>query len=480
MSQQDAIDNDGIRNDGGSYESADSHLAIYADGRWQLLSFQEPVLLHADNPHERLFVASFDGTGNDKIHDPGHETNVGHISDQIDALKLAGSSRIGGDYVEGPGTQQHAPFTRLFDGMLGYTVDERAEEMYKRFIEQAWNWKQQDPDAQIRVASIGFSRGGEEVALFARLLEERGIQDPSGAKYTYDSHHRIKYVEYTRPALVGAHQVAQAVALFDPVGTGSAMHGDRRLPPSVISGIQFTALDEHRGLFKSDRIIDPGLTPDGRFAGIYVPGAHSDVGGGYHRDGASIRTGNFVIDYINGLSDEPILAKRAEPDDPRLNVIHHSEEGMWLYRVAPKINRLEPGGYNELEVSRHARGLVADAYNAESRNERLSRQFERRPMPNGPLPDAPARRAATVPSELDQWIDRMYRASQQPDNAVWDQARHSAAQEYLCTPAGRQFQQQADAFNIGWDAQLQVQLREQAAQQAMSPMATQGAQGFGR
>ncbi len=176
--------------------------------------------------------------------------------------------------------------------------------------------------------------------------------------------------------------------MFDPVGTGSAMREDRRLPPSVISGIQFIAMDEHRGLFKSDRIIDPGITPDGRFAGIYVPGAHSDVGGGYNRNGLAIRAGNFTIDYINGLSDVPILKKQAEPDDPRLNVIHHSQDGMLLYRIAPKINRLEPGGYNELEVSGHASRHVPDAYNAEPRDETLNRQFERQAMPNGPVPGA--------------------------------------------------------------------------------------------
>ncbi|CAM5255318.1 hypothetical protein RLIN73S_01962 [Rhodanobacter lindaniclasticus] len=361
MSRHERMDPDGILSDGVRHDPAAARLSIYADDRRQLESFQVPVLLHADNPHERLYIPAFDGTGNDKFHDPAHETNVGLISDQIAVLNEAGNHRVSYGYVPGPGTERHAPFTRLFDGMRGYTVDERAEEMYKRLIEQAWKWKQRDPDAQVRVACIGFSRGGEECALFARLLEERGIQDPSGARYTHGSHHRIKHVEYTRPPLVPPHQVVQAVALFDPVGTGSAMHEDRRLPPSVISGIQLTALDEHRGLFKSDRVIDPGITPDGRFAGIYVPGAHSDVGGGYHRDGMAIRSGNFVIDYINGLSDELILAKRAEPDDPRLNVIHHSEEGMWFYRVAPKINRLEPGGYNELEVSRHARAFRRNA-----------------------------------------------------------------------------------------------------------------------
>lgn len=255
MSEHDRMDPDGILSDGVRYDPAVSHFSLYADGRRELEPFQEPILLHANNPHERLYIAAFDGTGNDKFHDPGHETNVGLISDQIEVLKLAGNPKVGGDYVEGPGTQQHEPLTHLLDGMRGSTVDERAEQMYKSFIEQAWKWKQQDPDAQIRVASIGFSRGGEEVALFARLLEERGIQDPSSAKYTYDSHHQIKHAEYSKPPLVPPHQVAQAVALFDPVGTGHAMHEDRRLPPSVISGIQLIATDEHRDLFRSDRII---------------------------------------------------------------------------------------------------------------------------------------------------------------------------------------------------------------------------------
>lgn len=474
MSENDRKDTDGILSDGVRYDPAVSHFSIYTDGRRQLEPFQEPVLLHANNPHERLYIAAFDGTGNDKFHDPGHETNVGLISDQIEALKLTGNPKVGGDYIEGPGTQQHAPLTHFLDGIRGSTVDERAEQMYKLFIEQARRWKQQDPDALIRVASVSFSRGGEEAALLARLIDERGIQDPSGAKYTYDSHHQIKYIEYTKPALVGPRQVAQAVAMFDPVGTGSAMHEDRRLPPSVISGIQLTALDEHRGLFKSDRVIDPGITPDGRFAGIYVPGAHSDVGGGYHRNGLAIRAGNVTIDYINGLSDVPILEKQPEPDDPRLNVIHHSQEGMWLYRLAPKINRLESGGYNELEVSRRAARHVPDAYNAEPRDETLNRQFERQAMPNGPVPGALELPREAPKGELDQWIDRMYLASQNPDNAVWDKAQHETAQAYLRTPDGRQFQQQADSLNGMWDMQLQAQ--QQVAQQAMQ----QTQQGFSR
>jgi hypothetical protein len=450
--------------DGVRHDPATSQLLIYANDHRQLASFREPVLLHINNLHERLYIAAFDGTGNDKIHDPEHETNVGLISDQIKALKDSGNSKVGVGYVEGPGTQQHEPIARVLDGARGCTVDARVERMYKLFIDQAKQWRHDDPEVQIRVAGIGFSRGSEEAALFARLVDERGIQDPTGAVYTYDSHHQIKHVEYTKQPLVPPRQVAQAVALFDPVGTGHAMHEDRRLPPSVISGIQFIAMDEHRGLFKSDHIIDPGITSDGRFAGVYVPGAHSDVGGGYHRNGMAIRTGNFIIDYLNGLSDVSYLVKSAEPDDPRLNVIHHSEEGNLLFRLAPKINRLEPDGYNELEVSRREIKHVPDAYNAEPRDEVLSRQFERQAMPNGPVPGAVESSREAQKSELDQWIDRMYQASQNPDNAVWDRAQHSAAQDYLRSPDGRQFQQQASSLSGMWDMQLQAQAALQTTQ----------------
>ncbi len=473
MGQIDKLDADGILDDGVGHDPAGSKLHAYADDRQQLRMFQEPVLLHASNPHERLYVAALDGTGNDKLGNPQHETNVGLISDQIKRLKESSNSRISGGYVPGPGTQRDPPFAHVADGARGYTVDERAEEMYKKFIDQAWKWKREDPDAEIRLVSVSFSRGCEEAALFARLVEERGIQNPAGARYTYDSHHQIKHVEYTRPPLVPPHQVAQAVAMFDPVGTGSAMTMDRRLPPSVISGIQFIAMDEHRGLFKSDRIIDPGITSDGRFAGIYVPGAHSDVGGSYHRDGLSIRSGNLAVDYLNGLSDTPFLAKSSEPDDPRLNVVHHSQEGLLLYRLWPRIDRLQPGGYNEREVSRRALNRVPDAYNAEPRNETLSRQFERQTMPDGPVPGALQMPHDTTRGELDQWIDRMYLASQNPDDAVWDRAQHQAAHAYLRTADGQQFQQQADGLNATWDMQLLAQ--QQAAQQ-MLPQA----QGFSR
>jgi hypothetical protein len=330
---------------------------------------------------------------------------------------------------------------RILDGAIGYTHGARVEEMYRRFIEQAKTWREQDPQAEIHVADIGFSRGAEEAASFARLVHERGIQNPRGAIYTRDSHGNITHVEYTKPPLVEPGKVAQVVGLFDAVGTGAPVNDyDRRLPPSVISGVQIFAKDEHRGLFKSDHIIDPGLSPDGRFLGVLVPGAHSDVGGGYLRNGLSTRSGNLMVDYLNALSDRPFLEKSPEPTDPRLNVVHRSTEGLLLYRVWDKVDRLKPEGYNTLEAPRHHHHgyrVAGDPYNAEPRDEALSGRFEFRAVPISPVPGA-AQEATRVSAEapavdaVDAMVERLYQAALKQDHGAMD----AVAGDYLQSAQG--------------------------------------------
>jgi hypothetical protein len=161
----------------------------------------------------------------------------------------------------------------------------------------------------------------------------------------------------------------------------------------VISGIHIIAEDERRAKFKSDRIIEPGMTDNGRFLGVTVAGAHSDVGGSYHRDGLAIRSNNLMVDYLNSLSDRPFLQKTAEPTDPRLNVVHRSEEGMFIYRLDRKVDRDTPQGYNTVLVPKSEIGRVADPHHAEPINDALNRQFERRAVPIGPVPQEQAAQA---------------------------------------------------------------------------------------
>jgi len=255
--------------------------------------------------------------------------------------------------------------------------------MYLQFVKQSAAWLKENPDADIRIAAIGFSRGAEQAAGFTRLVEERGIRNPEGAQVTRDGDGRVLHVNYVGPPLREPGTVIQAVGLFDPVGTGEPRDHDRRLPPSVVSGFQITADDERRNLFPSTRMLDPGVTDGGRFLNVTVAGAHSDIGGGYTQDGLGIRSGNLMIDYLNGLSDRPFLDKREEPDDPARNVIHRSEEHQFFYRTSVYDNAGTRGAREELAPSNLCR---VDCLDALPRNEALAAGLAWRPVAIGPVP----------------------------------------------------------------------------------------------
>ncbi|SCB05740.1 unnamed protein product [Xanthomonas translucens pv. translucens DSM 18974] len=135
-----------------------------------------------------------------------------------------------------------------------------------------------------------------------------------------------------------------SVGLYDPVPTGYMELFDRRLPPSVVSGFQISAEHERRGLFPVDQIMPHGLSDDGRFLNVTVAGAHSDIGGSYLRGGLGVRSFNLMTDYHNGVFGAPLLPPLHAPTDPRMNVIHRSEEGNALFAAAPKIDRASAQG----------------------------------------------------------------------------------------------------------------------------------------
>ena len=353
----------------------------YTDASNALGRMQAPVFSSVDDTHERLFFAAFDGTGNDMRQDSAeHHTGVARIYQQVRHAEKQGRHFAAG-YVEGPGTQEKW-LTRFHDRATGSTVESRAERMYELYIVQSSKWLAQDPQAQVRVAAIGFSRGAEEAALFTRMVHERGIQNPEGAVYTRDDERSIKDVSYKLPALVPPGQTAQAVVLLDPVATGRARNLDRRLPPSVISGLQISAEDERRDQFQVTDHLDHGYSEDRRFLHVTVAGAHSDIGDWYARNGLGIRSTNLVVDYLNALSDRPFLSKRAEPDDPWLNVVHRSDLSLTPPYTTVLVLDGERNHRQEVAPPALCRiGAVRDCWNKEPMDTSLDRQFEHRAVP---------------------------------------------------------------------------------------------------
>lgn len=407
-------------------------LATYDRAQQQLAKFSAPVLLDRQSPTDRLFVAAFDGTGNSRLRDaPVNHTNVAEIHDQIvlrsdEVRRRQGYSPIMAGYVEGVGTQGGLGGAR--DLVSGRTYEARLEEMYLQFATQAKVWIDQNPDADIRLASIGFSRGAEQAAGFTRMVEERGIQDPRNAVVNRGRDSLIDSVSYTRPPLREPGSVVQAAGLFDPVGTGTPRDHDRRLAASVVSGFQITAAHERRNLLQGTRVMDPGVTEDGRFLNVEVAGAHSNIGGSYRLDGLSTRNGNLMVDYLNTLSSEPFLDKREVRPDPARDVIHRSEDHHIFYRTST-FDR-QGGRAHQEELSPPALCRI-DCRDAMPRNEAMAARLEWRQVQIGLVPGDPVPSPAR--SDNAAFVDRLLEAAQRGDGA----AVSRISQDHLQGDAGQ-------------------------------------------
>lgn len=274
-----------------------------------------PTLQHRGNPHEYLYFAFFDGTGQDRNNpDLGPPTNVGVLHDQAAKLAHDPDNRMGAYYSKGIGSQSNA-VSRAVDGALALTWEDGIKKAYEDLAKQARTWTRADPEAQISIAGMGYSRGAVQEMGFHRLVDQYGILPPEDLRFGYD-HHGNLTVESPYPPLVPPGQTMQVAVLLDPVATGFPKNYDARLPPSVISSVSIMAANEQRELFPHQTINAPGMTPDGRAINVKAPGGHSNIGGGNREPGLEIMVGNAVTDYLNLLRDEPMFDTRPIPTDP--------------------------------------------------------------------------------------------------------------------------------------------------------------------
>lgn len=343
------INVDDIVHDGvGHYGVTDEHADQYRSAYEALSRFEIPILIRDGHPHERLFIVMFDVTPRERVSDVDWPTNICKASDDVRALDQCGQDEVRGVYVTGPGVPDGwlAPFT---DRYRKQRFEQGVHQAYDALVVTANRWRRDDPAAVIRVHSIGFSRGASQAAVFARLFHERGIPYlDSEVRSAEDS---VLYERYIREP----EQTPQTLALFDPVATGVPMLFDRRLAPSVVSAFQLTAAHERRAAFRSDQILPPGLSGGGSYLHLMIPGSHGDVGGGYWRDGLSIRAGNVMHSFNNGLCEPPCFRMAYEPTDVRFNVIHRSEEHTTMSRMDPRVGRRgSPSGTNTVLVPKKA------------------------------------------------------------------------------------------------------------------------------
>jgi hypothetical protein len=446
-------------------------LDTYRQAQAQLDQMYIPVLLPADNPHARLYIAALDGTGNSMINDnPDNWSVVAKIHDQIERTKPL---NIASGYVEGTFTQEGLLRTpeRLSDGRFGHSFDERVETAYYQFCVQARDWLIEDPQAQIRVAGVGFSRGAEQVAALERMIEERGIRDPEGAKVKFDRDNVIQKIEYAdKPLLVAPGKTLQAALLLDPVSTG-VKDEDRRLPGSNLGTFEISAQHERRNLFKDNDHVPVGFSEDKRNLNVIVAGAHSDVGGTYDRNGLGTLSFNLSVEFLNRLSDQPYLQKRALPDDPAQYVVHRSDQHMHgLYGTR---------GYDKDGVRDHVEDQSPrpGIQRKDPINPELETQVERR---SGPTPENPDRSASRDATQIGLQVslgsphrDRAYAALKAGDS---DEVGRIAA-EFAQSPKGQILIDRGDhllAQRQAQELQQQIEMQQQLDQQRQSEQARNG------
>lgn len=437
------FNSDGREQDGGvNFETANQrHLDSYREAQVLLDEMRIPVLLDSDNRHARLYIAGLDGTGNSMVNDePENWSVVGKLYQQVRDLKYQGITNIAGGYIEGTFTQEgilRSP-TRWADGATGHSFDERVETAYYDFCVQARNWLIEDPKAQIRIAGVGFSRGAEEVAALMRIIDERGVRDPDGARVVRDRDNVIQKIEYAdRPLLVAPGRTLQAALLVDPVSTG-VRDEDRRLPGATLSTFEISAEHERRDQYKDNDHVPPGFSEGMRNLNVRVAGVHSDIGGTYDRNGLGTLSFNLGVNFLNRLSDRPYLQERAVPDDPNQFVIHRSDQHLYGAYTTRGYDR--DGQRDRLEDQHPAPGIQRkDPIRPE-----LDAQVERRTAPDA----APAR---TRDASVGALFERLSLGALGGD----DRAMCSAVGDYMRSAPGMQFQSDASALRHSMDAQEQ-------------------------
>ena len=233
------------------------------------------------NPHHRLFFVSLDGTRNTR-----NNPDIDYVRTNPDLLQRMAPNipgKVRSIYKSGPGGdyKNDSFLERLQDAASGDSCTETAKEAYDDFIVQAHRWIQDDPQTEIHVSMVGFSRGSATTREFANLVHEKGIPAADGNGY-----------------LIPPGKVhLDVMLLYDTVATGQETVLNLDIPPGL-QVVHLTANDENRYFFPLSSVKDPFNLADQGIIEVGFAGAHSDIGGGIEYGGLSARTlelGHYVL-----------------------------------------------------------------------------------------------------------------------------------------------------------------------------------------
>ena len=256
------------------------------------------------NPNLVQIEVAFDGTGNDaSLTD--WQTNPARLHDSF-----AGDAKT---YVRGVMTRRDSDLgSRILEGGAGHGISHRVDQAYGIVVAQINEAKRKNPKAEVVLVVTGFSRGAATARQFVNALNERGVpilgdsSRPGGKPRNFEA------------PRIGA------MVIYDTVDAHIEPGTPETIPTNVENVLHLTANDEHRLLFPLTTAVD-ARKPNSRITEIGLPGAHSDVGGGY-ANGYSDISRQMAYDYlvkagVRMKAEAP--GSRVSIDDPTLR-LHNS------------------------------------------------------------------------------------------------------------------------------------------------------------
>jgi uncharacterized protein (DUF2235 family) len=276
-------------------------------------------------------VVCSDGTGNTAV--KGRGTNVFKLFEAIDLNGHRADPMLTPQialYDDGVGTEDFKPL-RLFSGMTGFGLSRNVKQLYKEIVRVY--------DAGDSIYLFGFSRGAFTVRTLAGFISTCGLLDPSKfrtaaslnaavarAYRAYRQAYRTRLAEMflgkpeakdcaafkkrwcrdteVRIRFIGVWDTVDAVGL--PFHLSDVLNTlvyrfkfpDRRLSPLVDRACHALAIDDARHSFHPLLWDETGETT-GRISQVWFPGAHSNVGGGYPKQGMSL----VALDWMMAESE---------------------------------------------------------------------------------------------------------------------------------------------------------------------------------
>jgi uncharacterized protein (DUF2235 family) len=316
-------------------------------------------------------VVCSDGTGNTSI--MGRGTNVFKLFEAVDVNGHRVDSTALPQltyYDDGVGTEEFRPL-KIFAGITGYGLSRNVKQLYTQLV------RVYDPGDSIFL--FGFSRGAFTVRTLVGLIATCGLIDPAklpgataldaavaSAYRLYRRCYRTKLAEllfgkadpqrskgfrekYSRDCdvtirFIGVWDTVDAVGL--PFHLSDLLNSfvyrfkfpDRRLSQIVEHACHALAVDDERHSFHPLLWDESGET-DGRIQQVWFAGAHSNVGGGYPKQGVSLITLDWMMTWAEraGLrfvkSDRTLFRDHANMDDK----VYDPRSGLGIfYRWKPR------------------------------------------------------------------------------------------------------------------------------------------------